>query len=186
MREGIENEELIITQYKDKMQKGGHAGLEVNSCGFFVSKTHGFLGASPDGLVTEPSSENPSGLVEAKNIRVNENESPMAALIRKGICTKDGNIKKSHKYYYQIQQQEFVVNRQWCDFVVRGSNEEMYCKRVPYDLPWWNEKLLHLEEFYDRFILTELAYPRLKYGLKRCDFNFQVHLTEGRNKIDTF
>ena len=67
-----------------------------------------------------------------------------------------------------------------------GSNEEMYCKRVPYDPPWWNEKLPHLEEFYDRFILTELAYPGLKCGLKRCEFNFQVQLTEGRKKIDTF
>ena len=140
--------------------------LRFNSCGCFVSKTHGFLGASPDGLVAGPSSENPLGLAEAKNIQLHENESLMAALIRKGICTKDGNIKKSHQYCYQIQQQEFVVNRQWCDFVVRGSNEEMYCKRVPYDPP-----LLHLEKFYDRYILTELAYPRLKYGLKRCDFN---------------
>ena len=126
----------------------------------FVSKTNGFLGASPDGLVVDPSSENPSGLVEVKNIQLHENESLMAALIRKGICAKDGNIKKSHQYYYQIQQQEFVVNRQWCDFVIRGSNEEMYW--VPYDPPWWHEKLLQLEKFYDRYILTELAYPRLK------------------------
>ena len=67
MREGIENEDLIISQYTEKMRKEGHAGLEVNSCGLFVCKTHGFLGASPDGLVTDPSSENPLGLV--KNIR---------------------------------------------------------------------------------------------------------------------
>ena len=39
----------------------------------FVSKTR-FLGASPDCLVVDPSSENPSGLVEAKNIQLHENE----------------------------------------------------------------------------------------------------------------
>ena len=39
-----------------------------------------FLGASPDGLVVDPSSENPSGLVEAKNIQLHENESLTAAL----------------------------------------------------------------------------------------------------------
>ena len=132
MREGIQNEDLIITQYTEKMGKEGHVGLEVTSCGFFVSKTHGFLGASPDGLVTDPSIENPLGLVEAKNIQVKKNESLMAALVRKGICTKDGKVKKSHQYYYQIQQQEFVVNRQWCDFVVRGSNGATFFKRVPY------------------------------------------------------
>lgn len=140
----------------------------------FVSKTHGFLGASPDALVTDPGSENPSGLVRAKNIQLRENESLSAALVRKGICTKDGNITKSHQYYHQIQQQEFVVNRKWCDFVVRGSNGEMYCKRAPYDPPWWHYKLLHFEEFYDRYILPEIGYPRLKYGLHRYDFNFQV------------
>ena len=174
MREGIENEGLIISQYTEKMRKEGHAGLEVNSCGLFVCKTHGFLGASPDGLVTDPSSENPLGLVEAKNIQLRENESLAAALVRKGICTKDGNIKKSHQYYYQIQQLEFVVNRKWCDFVVRGSNGEIFCKRVPFDPPWWHEKLLQLENFFDRYILPELVYPRLKYGLDRYDFNFQV------------
>ena len=66
MRVGIKNEDLIITQYKDKMQKEGHAVLEVNSCGFLVLKTHGFLGASPDGLVVDPTSENPSGLVDQR------------------------------------------------------------------------------------------------------------------------
>lgn len=38
MREGTEKEELIITQYKDKMQAEGHAGLEVNSCGFLYQR----------------------------------------------------------------------------------------------------------------------------------------------------
>lgn len=47
MREGIENEDLIINNYSEQMRKEGHSDLEVNSCGFFVSKTHGFVGASP-------------------------------------------------------------------------------------------------------------------------------------------
>ena len=64
----------------------------------------GFLGALPDGPVTDPSCKNPLGLVEAKNIKLKENENLMTALVRKGICNKDGNINKSHQYYYQIQQ----------------------------------------------------------------------------------
>ena len=82
-----------------------------------------------------------------------------------GICTKDGKNKKSYpsQYYYQIQQQESPVNSKWYDFVERGNSGEMYCKRVPYEPPWRHEKLFHLEKFYDRYILTELAYPRLKY-----------------------
>ena len=36
----------------------------------FLYQTDGFLGALPDGLVVDPSSENPSGLVEANNIQL--------------------------------------------------------------------------------------------------------------------
>ncbi|CAH3029506.1 unnamed protein product, partial [Porites evermanni] len=53
--------------------------------------------------------------------------------LRKGICNKNGIINKSHQYYYQIQQQEFVTDRTWCDFVVRGSNNELFQQRVPFN-----------------------------------------------------
>ena len=45
IKDGIENEELTISQYVEKMKKDGHEGLEVQSCGLLVSKSHGFLGA---------------------------------------------------------------------------------------------------------------------------------------------
>ena len=122
--EGIENEELTIFQYIEKMKNDGHEELEVQSCGFFfVSKSQGFLGDSLDGLVTDPSCKNPLGLVEVKNIKLKENENLVIALVRKGIFNKDGNINKSHQYYYQIQQQAFVADRTWCNFVVRGSSK---------------------------------------------------------------
>ena len=53
-----------------------------------------------------------------KNIKLEENENLKMALIRVGICNKDGIINKSHQYYYQIQQQAFVAERAWCDFVL--------------------------------------------------------------------
>ena len=40
MKDGIENEELTISQYVAQMKKDGHEGLEVQSCGFWISKTH--------------------------------------------------------------------------------------------------------------------------------------------------
>ena len=44
----------------------------------------------------------------------------------KRIGNKDGIINESHLYYYQIQQQAIVAVRNWCDFVVRGSNKELF------------------------------------------------------------
>lgn len=171
MREGINNESLAVTQYVHKMQQEGHCGLKVENCGFFVSKKNGIVGASPDGLVTDPVSENPLGIIEVKNITVNSNESLLTALVRKSICTKEGEVNRSHKYFYQVQQQLYVVNRSWCDFVVRGSNGKLFCKRVPFDQSWWSEKLKVLESFYESHILPELAYPRLRDGLDRYDFH---------------
>ncbi|CAH3182275.1 unnamed protein product [Porites lobata] len=152
MKDGIENKELTISQYVEKMKKDGHEGLKVQSCGFLVCKSHGFLGASPDGLVTDESCKSPLGMVEVKNIKLKENETLKMALVRKGICNKNGIINKSHQYYYQIQQQAFVAARTWCDFVVRGSNNELFQQRVPFNTAWWKEKLLHLENFFDQYI----------------------------------
>ena len=54
------------------------------------------------------------------------------ALVRKGIGSKDGIINKSHRYYFQIQQQAFVAERNLCYFVVRGSNKELFHQQVPF------------------------------------------------------
>ena len=63
----------------------------------------------------------------------------------KRIGNKDGIIKKSYLYYYQIQQQAIIVAvRNWCDFVVRGSNKELFQQQVPFIMASWNEKLGHL------------------------------------------
>ena len=39
------------------MNKNGHAGLTTQSCGFIVHPTKGWLGASPDARVSDPSRE---------------------------------------------------------------------------------------------------------------------------------
>ena len=42
-----------FSPHEEKMKKGGHEGLKVQSCIFLVSKSHGFLGVSAYGLVTD-------------------------------------------------------------------------------------------------------------------------------------
>ena len=65
-----------------------------------------------------------------------------------------------------------LLRRELGDFVVQGSNNELFQQRVPFNMAWWKEKLVHLENFFDQYILPELAYPRLKFGLDRYDFKF--------------
>lgn len=67
MKEGLDKEPEIINEYIAQMQKDGHE-VTVKKSGFTVSASHGFLGASPDGLVHDPLECTPDGLIEVKHI----------------------------------------------------------------------------------------------------------------------
>ena len=77
-----------------------------------------------------------------KSIKFKENEN--LKMVGKGTGNKDGIINKSHLYYYQIQQQAIVAVRNWCDYVVRGSNNDLFQQQVPFIMASWKEKLGHL------------------------------------------
>ena len=51
MQAGIQQEPEIIKDYLTQQAQNGN-NITVDKCGFFVSKTHPFLGASPDGIVS--------------------------------------------------------------------------------------------------------------------------------------
>ena len=170
MKEGLEKEPEIISEYITEMQNDGHQ-VTVTKSGFVVSATHGFLGSSPDGLVNDPLESPPDGLIEVKHVVLQNGEPLKVALLRKGICKLvDGHmsINRNHQYFYQVHQQMFCCCKTWTDFVVKGGTE-MYKERVYFDKVFWSDQLPKLERFFDTIVLPELAYPRVKYGL--CPFN---------------
>ena len=64
---GIKNKsQFAFSQYVDVQQQPVHHGLYACQSGFMIDELYQFLGASPDGVVHEPSSDNPFGLVEIK------------------------------------------------------------------------------------------------------------------------
>ena len=88
--------------------------MQVTKCRFFVEKKKGILGASPDGLATDPSKSSPHEIIEANNVIVKDGETLKDALIWKSICKMSDTglkVNKSHMYFYHIQQQLFVLNR---------------------------------------------------------------------------
>ena len=173
MKDGLENEQLVIDKYTDLMHQQGHTSVHVAKCGFFVEKEKGILGASPDGLVTYPSKRSPYGIIKAKNVIVKDSETLKDALIRKSICKMSDTglkVNKSHIYFYQVQQQLFVVSRLWGVLAILGSNGEFFHEEIAFQPEWWKEKLMNIEQFYDKYIIYELAYPRIRDGLTRCDY----------------
>ena len=162
MLEGIAKEPEIRALYIDKQIKCGHNGITVSSSGLVISKTEGWLGASPDGIVYDPSVDDPNGLLEMKHIQMDDSESLEHALLRKRMCLKfDGTnirINRNHQYFYQIQQAMYVTERRWNDFVVKGSTgSELYIERVQYDAEWWDCVKKKIEKFYDNHICPEIA-----------------------------
>ncbi|CAH3139891.1 unnamed protein product [Porites lobata] len=84
MKEGLSREGAVIAEYI-KSKKLDNQNVIVQPCGLFISKSHNYLAASPDGLVYNADSTelNSSGLVEIKIVFLKENETLYQALVRK-------------------------------------------------------------------------------------------------------
>ena len=61
MLQGLQNEDNIAEAFINKLNSEGKKGVSITKCGFFISKTHGFLGASPDGIITDEEKKHPWG-----------------------------------------------------------------------------------------------------------------------------
>lgn len=175
MKEGLSKEPEIMQEYTLLQQTSGHQGLTVGASGLIINPQDGYLGASPDGLVHDPSVSDSNGLLEMKFIQTKPNESLEAALLRKRICQHSGNlvtVNTKHQYYFQLQHCMFVTDRNWIDFVVKGSESpSLYIERVSFNNVWWVEIKPKLEKFFEEAMLPELAYPRVKYGLTRIQLD---------------
>lgn len=90
----------------------------------FISETHPFLGASPDGLLGE------------KTLPYHE--------IRNG----EYHLKKNHPYYYQIQGQLFYTNRKYCNMIIYTfvNTKVVY---VYWDEPFILDMINKLNTFYE-------------------------------------
>ncbi|RUA05520.1 MAG: hypothetical protein DSY43_04465 [Gammaproteobacteria bacterium] len=176
MKKGLEMESEIMARYIEHQHKCGHKDLSVEKSGLIVGKFEdGFLGASPDGLVCDPSVPDSKGLLEMKYIETQQDESLEDALVRKHVCVRRDDsthsINRKHKYFYQVQQGMYLTETKWTDFVVLGSQSPgIFVERLCHDPLWWENIKIKLGAFYHNYILPEIAYPKIKYGQPRIHF----------------
>ena len=76
--------------YKQVGQRGNEGSLSYEVWLFFISKTHGFLGARPDGIITDQEESAP-GVVEFKYIQVKPGETLTDVLLRQHKVQHKGN-----------------------------------------------------------------------------------------------
>ena len=125
MLQGLEEEDAIADSFIDKMEEEGNHNFTFIRCGFFISKIHGFLGASPDRIVHDLTEETP-GVAEFKFIQVKDGETLSGVLIKQHICVKPQGgsfslqLNRNHKYFYQLYHQMFVTDFHWGNFYSSG------------------------------------------------------------------
>lgn len=110
------------------------------SCGFFVHRG-GWLGASPDSLVSDSSEDSPEGLLEIK----------CPYRLREGRAGEHRPIAEQPHYYAQTQVQMLCTNRLWCDFYQWAPSGTLL-ERVYRDDAWLETYIPQLRAFYESYL----------------------------------
>lgn len=151
-------------------------GLIVDKCGLFVHPIHGFLGASPDGLVGEDSILEIKCPKSAKNMSIQE-----ACNNIKNFCIdkKSLKLKKRSDYYYQIQGQLQLAGKRSCHFVV-CTPKDMHHEIIHRDDDFWEKKMIQKLVFcYKEVLLPEILDPRMTRSMSiylKTALNFTIAL----------
>ena len=67
LRYGRENESRAAKYYVQFQEKYGHAGIQIFPCGLVVNPLYIWVGASPDRILFDPTSNPPYGCLEIKS-----------------------------------------------------------------------------------------------------------------------
>ena len=118
MEKGRIWEEKAFMKYRKIMELEKHSKLSVTKNGLIISKDI-ILGASPDGLISCEC--HGKGVLEIKSATKFEHKDPNEKEVIENIPYIKPNgkeMKKSHKYYSQVQFQMGITGRNWCHLVV--------------------------------------------------------------------
>lgn len=109
---GIENEPMACKEYCKSMKANGHPNLTTSSCGFIIDQVKGWLGASPDTFVYDPSATKLYSIAEFKCPYSKRSETIINSCQDKNFCCEDidghPQLKRQHTYYHQVQLQLYV------------------------------------------------------------------------------
>ena len=182
---GQVTEEKARAAYSEYKEQAG-CPVTVKTCGLFIDSKNPWCGASPDGVVHDPQSNDPDGLAEFKSPFV-EKFCTVEELIqtRKQFCLKNEGDKiimnKKHIYYSQVQGQMAMSKRKWTDFVVFvdcNNQTDIVVIRVFFDEEFWNSLKSKLYSFYWQFVVAEIFSKRVFSGLPLYP---EVYKYEGKN-----
>ena len=169
MCHGISHETEALNKYVESLTAKS-LFVTADNPGLIISKTHPYLGASLDAIITNIDTCERWG-VEIKCPSSKFNQPLQDVLKDKSfyLRKKDGSIclKESHSYYYQIQGQMFCSQLKRVDFVVWFGNDlPLHVQTVTFYEKFWQKALPRIDYFYRRALVPELFTLRVSRGEK--------------------
>ena len=173
LRYGCENEDPVAKYYVQYQERHGHTGLQIFPCGLVVNPKYSWLGASPDRVVFDPTSNPPYGCVEIKCIESGKGMTPLQTYHakrepssgkKKPFCLMKQEdsliLDPDHCYYHQVQGQCAISGLKWNDFVLMTDlefgDEGIHVERIYFNKNWHDLSLRKLTHFYFSKIMPTL------------------------------
>jgi hypothetical protein len=181
---GRDHEAEALKQYEME-HRAAHedcVSLSVQPTGLWLHKDHTFIGASPDGLTHCSHKECGFGVVEIKCPHKYKDYVNKEQVLSDttGCLDENGNLKKKHTYYAQVQTQLMVCDAKYADFVL-WTPKFIIINRVKLDADFVDKMITVMVPFWHKHCLPELLTRKLENqpgpsSSSTCneDFNFCV------------
>ena len=151
---GIDNEDRAREKYVE-FKKGKHENFSCRLSGFLIDEKKSFLGASADGVST----------CKCCGPRILEIKCPWkyreftaleaAKAGDQSFCLDaEGNLKKKHQYYTQMQMHVNKVKAG--DFCVFTKKDVYIVESIPYDQPFMENVIKKCDCFFNDHVLPEI------------------------------
>lgn len=157
---GVDNEERARNEYK-KCMSSHHTNFQLRLSGFLIDSSKPFLGASADGIVCCDCHGMRTLEIKCPFKHRDSNPLDPASCDDTYCLDVSGGLKKSHRYYSQVQLQMHVNRVKSSDFVV-FTNKGLHVCEVLYDKSFITPRICTCEKFFVQYILPELISRRLE------------------------
>jgi len=136
-------------------------GIEINDCGIFIDENIPYLAATPDGIIGDDT------IVEIKCPYAAGQVSPTDAMLNKIANinrifdkTDDTRMNQRHAYYFQVQGQLHITQRNYCIFTMWTPFGLKYTFFERDDRFWESKMLPLLKRFYEDCLVPEIIDSR--------------------------
>ena len=155
---GLKNEDKARTACVAFMNNThGHENISCHPCGFQIYLDKPYLGASADGIGSCDCHED--RVVEIKCTYKHRDQTVFQAARGDNgfFITTDGKLKRSHRYFSQVQLEMLANGKRFCDFVVFTNAGLHNIDSIPFDQQFCDEIVESCDSFFYQYLLPEIV-----------------------------